>query len=136
MKRFLLLILVLLAVVPRLQAAPPVALFYMTGSPDSIRSFLAHSSQIDLLVPTWYQVDENGLVTGAPEPAVLVEAQSEKLPVMPIVALFNKRSFHLLATSATAQAQMNAALIREGKLHGYTGFQFDLENIDWTDRDA
>ena len=54
MKRFLLLILVVLAVVPRLQAAPAVALFYMTGSPDSIRSFLAHSSQIDLLVPTWY----------------------------------------------------------------------------------
>jgi spore germination protein YaaH len=55
---------------------------------------------------------------------------------MPIVALFNKRSFHVLATSATAQAQMNAALIRECKLHGYTGFQFDLENVEWTDRDA
>ena len=55
---------------------------------------------------------------------------------MPIVALFNKRSFHLLAISATAQAQMNAALIRECKLHGYIGFQFDFENIEWTDRDA
>ena len=51
MKRFLLLILVVLALVPRLQAAPPVALFYMAGSPDSIRSFLAHFSQIDLVVP-------------------------------------------------------------------------------------
>ena len=47
--------------------AAPVALFYMTRSPESVRSFLAHSSQIDLLVPTWYQVDENGLVTGAPD---------------------------------------------------------------------
>ena len=117
-------------------ASRPVALFYMTSDPKSIRDFFAHSSQIDLLVPTWYQVDENGLVTGAPEPAVLAQAQSEKLPVMPIVVLFNKRSFHLLATSATAQAQMNAALIRECRLHGYTGFQFDLENVEWTDRDA
>src|SRR6202167_5635026 len=129
--------LILVAFLPSAFAANhPVALFYMTDSPNSIRDFFAHSSQIDLLVPTWYQVDENGLVTGAPEPAVLAQAQSEKLPIMPIVALFNKRSFHVLATSATAQAQMNAALIRECKLHGYTGFQFDLENVEWTDRDA
>jgi spore germination protein YaaH len=26
-------------------------------------------------------------------------------------------------------------MIRECKLHGYSGFQLDLENIDWTDRD-
>lgn len=121
---------------PALAANHPVALFYLTSDPKSIRDFFAHSSQIDLLVPTWYQVDENGLVTGAPEPAVLAQAQSEKLPVMPIVALFNKKSFHLLTASATAQAQMNQALIRECKLHGYIGFQFDLENIEWTDRDA
>jgi len=30
---------------------------------------------------------------------------------------------------------MNDAMIRECKLHGYTGFQFDFENIEWTDRD-
>src|SRR3984957_4556855 len=135
MKRFLLLMVVLLAVVPRLQATPPVALFYMTGSPDSIRSFLAHSSQIDLLVPTWYQVDENGLVTGAPDPMVLKRAQEEKVPVMPIIALFDKKKFHLFAGNTIAQAQMNEAMIRECKLHGYTGFQFDFENIDWIDRD-
>jgi len=34
-----------------------------------------------------------------------------------------------------AQAVMNQAMIRESKLHGYIGFQFDFENIDWTDRD-
>lgn len=134
MKRFLLSILLVLAAVPCLHARP-VALFYMTNSPDSIRSFLAHSAQIDLLVPTWYQVDENGLVTGAPYPTVLKRAHDEALPVMPIIALFNKKNFHLLATNPTAQAMMNAAMIRECKLHGYTGFQFDFENIDWTDRD-
>src|ERR1700735_1922905 len=96
-----------LLVLPRAFAAShPVALFYMTNDPKSIRDFFAHSSQIDLLVPAWYQVDENGLVTGAPEPAVLAQAQREKLAVMPLVALFNKRSFHLLAISSTAQAQM------------------------------
>lgn len=125
-----------LCVWPAFAAGHPVGLFYMTSDAKSIRDFFAHSSQIDLLVPAWYQVDENGLVTGAPEPAVLAQAQSEKLPVMPIVALFNKRNFHLLATSAAAQAQMNAALVRECKLHGYSGFQFDIEDVEWTDRDA
>jgi len=134
MKRILFLLCMVLAAAPCLHARP-VALFYMTSSPDSMRSFLAHSAQIDLLVPTWYQVDENGLVTGAPDPTILKRAQDEKLPVMPILALFNKKSFHLLAVSSAAQAEMNAALIRECKLHGYTGFQFDFENIDWTDRD-
>jgi spore germination protein YaaH len=110
-----------------------VALFYMTRSPESLRSFLAHSSQIDLLVPTWYQVDENGLVTGAPDPTVMKRAQDEKLPVMPIVGLADKKEFHALAADAAAQTRMNEALIRECKLHGYSGFQFDFEDIDWTD---
>ncbi len=134
MKRFLWLLCVVLAALPSLQAEP-VALFYLTNSPESIRSFQAHSAQIDLLVPTWYSVDENGLVFGAPNPAVLKQAQAEKLPLMPILALFGKKEFHALATSPTAQAQMNQAMIRECKLHGYTGFQFDFENLDWLDRD-
>ena len=116
--------------------AKPVALFYLGSNPESIRSFLAHSKQIDLLVPTWYDVDENGLVTGEPEPTVLEVAHQEKLPVMPILALFNKKNFHELAGNRAAWARMNEAMIREAKLHGYSGFQFDFEDISYTDRDA
>ena len=116
--------------------ARPVALFYLTSDPNSIRSFFAHSRKIDLLVPTWYDVDQDGLVSGAPEPSVLAAANREKLPVMPIIALMNKKQFHAFVTNHAAQEQMNAAMIRESKLHGYTGFQFDFEDIDWTDRDA
>ena len=111
------------------------ALFYLSNSPDSVASFLAHSKQIDLLVPTWYEVDENGLVTGAPNNLVLDRAHSEKLPLMPIIALFNKKAFHSLASDPVAQYRMNEAMIRECKAHGYTGFQFDFEDIAWTDRD-
>ncbi|HZB89079.1 MAG TPA: glycosyl hydrolase family 18 protein [Terracidiphilus sp.] len=115
--------------------ARPVALFYLTDSPDSIRSFFAHSSKIGLLVPTWYAVDENGLVTGGPENEVLATSKMKGIPVMPIVALFNKKKFHGLAISVEAQRQMNDAMQREARLHGYTGFQFDLENVDYLDRD-
>jgi spore germination protein YaaH len=116
--------------------AKPIALFYMTGDPNSVRSFFAHSKKIDLLVPTWYEVDQDGLVSGEPEPAVLEQAHHEHLPVMPIIALMNKKQFHLLVLNHQAQKEMNAAMIRESRLHGYTGFQFDFEDIDWTDRDA
>jgi spore germination protein YaaH len=116
--------------------AKPAALFYMTDSPDSIRSFFAHSAKIDLLVPTWYNVDENGLVSGEPDPAVLESAHRQGLPVMPIVALFGKKELHLLAASVEAQDRLNDAMLREAKLHGYVGFQFDFENVDYLDRDG
>ncbi len=116
--------------------AAPSALFYMTDSPDSVRSFLAHSGKIDVLVPAWYNVDENGLVTGAPNATVLASAESQGLPVMPIVALFGKTKFHNLAGSEAAQLHMNDALLREAKLHGYVGFQIDFEHLDYLDRDG
>lgn len=116
--------------------ASPTALFYMTRDPGSVRSFLAHYRQIDLIVPTWYEVDENGLVTGGPDPLVLETAHGAHLPVMPIVALFNKQHIHALVGSQPAQDRMNEAMIRESKLHGYSGFQFDFENVSWMDRDA
>jgi len=116
--------------------AAPSALLYMTESPDSVHSFLAHADKIDLLVPTWYHVDENGLVTGAPNPLVMETAKQHGVPVMPILALFHKKHFHDLSLNPSAQDRMNEAMIREAKLHGYTGFQFDFENVDWIDRDG
>lgn len=114
----------------------PKALFYLTSSPDSIRSFFAHSKKIDLLVPTWYSVDQNGPLTGAPNHPVLTEARDEKLPVMPIVALFDKVKFHQLALNTEAQDRMNQAMLRKAQEHGYAGFQFDFENVDYLDRDG
>jgi len=125
---------VLLAATPA--AARPVALFYLDTNPDSVRSFFAHSKQIDLLVPTWYDLDENGMVTGEPDPAVLEEAHKEKLPVMPIVAFFNKKGFHAFAGNQAAWGRMTEAMVREAKRNGYSGFQFDFENLSYLDRDG
>jgi spore germination protein YaaH len=115
---------------------PLVSLFYMTDTPDSIRSFLAHSEKIGILVPTWYSVDANGLVTGAPNPEVLRVAQQNHIPVMPIVASFSKAAFHSLLGNHDAQTAMIASLLQQAKLNGYIGIQCDFEDIAWTDRDA
>jgi len=134
MRRLILAAWLCLLAIPAFCAAPS-ALFYMTDAADSVRSFLAHSGKIDLLVPAWYSVDESGLVTGAPNATVLKAAQSQGLPVMPIVALFGKAKFHNLAGSEAAQKRMNDALLREARLHGYVGFQIDFEHVDYLDRD-
>ncbi len=117
-------------------AQQPKALFYLSDTAASVHSFEAHKDKIDILVPTWYSVDAVGLVTGEPNPVVLREAKAAGIPVFPIVALFDKDKAHQLLGDQKAQAEMNAAFVRECKENGYAGIQFDLEDIMWTDRDA
>jgi spore germination protein YaaH len=114
----------------------PVSLFYMTEKPDSVRDFLAHAAKIGILVPTWYSVDANGLVSGAPNPEVMRVAQQQHVPVMPIITSTGKAAFHTLLTNPAAEKGMIASLVEQAKLNGYTGIQFDFEDILWTDRDA
>ena len=116
--------------------AQPKSLFYLGDGAASVHSFEAHKDKIDILVPTWYNVDAVGLVTGEPNPVVLREAKAAGIPVIPIVALFDKDAVHKLLGDERAQAEMNAAFVRECKENGYAGIQFDFEDILWTDRDA
>ncbi len=115
--------------------ARPYAVFYMDDSTAAAASFARHADKVDLLIPTWYEVDGDGLLSGGPNENVMQQAQHSGVDVMPIVALFDADVFHDLATSRMAQTEMNAAMIRECKAHGYTGFQIDFEHLDWTDRD-
>ena len=119
-------------------AQQPKSLFYMTREPKSVRSFLEHADKIDILVPAWYVVDADGLVSGGPNPVVLETARQHHVPVMPIVANgnFAQEEFHKLLKNPAAKANMIAELIGDCKDVGYTGFQFDFEDVHWTDRDA
>src|SRR4051794_5144960 len=77
-------------------SAQPVALFYLMETPKSTRSFEEHIDKIGLLVPTWYGVSKDGLVTGAPNPGVLAQAKAARLPVMPIISLTDRPGLHQL----------------------------------------
>jgi spore germination protein YaaH len=115
--------------------AQPKALFYMTDNPGSVKSFIEHADKVDILVPTWYSVDGNGLVWGGPNPDVIKNAVEHHVLVMPIVALANQTELHKLFTTPTARDAFIASLVNECKKHGYSGFQFDFEDVAWTDRD-
>ena len=116
-------------------AAQPKALFYMTDSPYSVKSFIEHADKIDTLVPAWYGVDGNGLVWGGPNPYVLEIAAQHRVPVMPIVATTVQAELHKLFTTPAARKALVDSLLSEGKKNGYSGFQIDFENVQWTDRD-
>jgi spore germination protein YaaH len=115
--------------------AQPKALFYMTTNPDSVKSFTEHADKVDILVPAWYSVDSNGLVWGGPNPAVLQTAVAHHVPVMPIVALMHQVDLHKFFTTPAARSAFVAALLSESKRFGYSGFQIDFEDVNWTDRD-
>lgn len=118
------------------EAGAQKTLFYMQENAASVHSFEQHKDKIDILVPTWYTVDGTGMVAGEPDPVVLREAKAARVQVIPIVALFSKDQVHELFGDLKAQDAMNRALVRECKENGYAGFQFDLEDVLWTDRDA
>jgi spore germination protein YaaH len=118
-----------------LAAAQPKAIFYLIDNPGSIKSFTEHAGKIDVVVPTWYSVDGNGLVWGAANPDVMKTAAAHHVAVMPIVALFNQADLHKLFTTPAARTAFIASLLGECKVNGYSGFQIDFENVNWTDRD-
>jgi spore germination protein YaaH len=120
------------------RADQPKSLFYMTRDPKSVRSFLAHADKIDLLVPAWYSVDSDGLVSGGPNPLVLEAARQHHVPVMPIVANggFSQDDLHKLLMNREAYEIMSGMLRAACKESGYVGFQLDFENVHWTDRNS
>src|SRR6266849_1392502 len=116
-----------------LAAAESKALFYMTDSPNSVKSFIEHADKIDILVPAWYGVDGNGLIWGEPNPYVLQTAAQRHVPVMPIVATAVQAELHKLLTTPAARKAVIDSLLRECTKNGYSGFQIDFENVHWTD---
>jgi len=121
-----------------IRAQQPAAIFYMTREPKSVRSFLAHADKVDLLSPAWYGVDASGLLSGGPNPEVMETARQRHVPVMPLVVNggFAQEEVHKFFANAVAKQQAIGAMVQASKENGYIGFQLDMENVNWTDRDA
>jgi len=131
-------LLVILLLAASAAAGRPKSLFYLSRDPAGVDSFLAHAAKIDILVPTWYNVDTFGTVTGAANDAVMEAARQHQVAVMPIVVNpgFNQDNIHKLLVTPDARAAMIQGLMAECKKNGYIGIQFDFENVAASDRDA
>ncbi len=121
---------------PAAHTAAPQVLFWMSNGLSSVNSFLAHKDKIGIISPTWYSIDENGFVSGEPQPVVLKAAKAAHVTVVPLFALMNPDKIHMLLGNEKAQDEMNRAFIRECKENGYDGINYDIEDVMWTDRDG
>ena len=110
--------------------------FWMSNDATSVASFMAHKDKIDIISPTWYQIDQNGFVSGEPQPVVLKAAKDAHLTLIPLFALFNPEKAHALFNDPKAQDALIASLLRECKENGYDGANLDIEDVMWTDRDG
>ncbi|MBE7158318.1 MAG: glycosyl hydrolase, partial [Rhodospirillales bacterium] len=113
----------------------PQVLYWMSNGLASVNSFMENRQKISIISPTWYQIDDTGLVAGEPQPAVLKAAHDAHVTLIPLFALFNAEKAHHLVNDLHAQDEMNQAFVRECKEHGYAGINFDIEDVMWTDRD-
>ncbi|MEK7408072.1 MAG: glycosyl hydrolase family 18 protein [Acidobacteriota bacterium] len=119
-------------------SAEPKAIFYLTPTAGSIRSFLAHAARIDTVIPTFYAADAKGNVTGGPDQRVLDAARKHGVTLMPIVANpgFRQEAVHALLSDAAARARVSKKLLEECRTHQYRGIQLDFEQVPAADRDA
>ena len=122
------------------------ALFYVTPETTSVNSFLAHADKVDIVVPTWYQVDGDGLVSGGPDMLVMQTAKSHRVQVMPIITNaggkhgFDQENMHKMLASGTARQHMiwpfMILLVPNARSSAIAAFSSISENVVWTDRDA
>jgi len=110
--------------------------FWMGNDAPAVQSFLEHKSKIDVISPTWYQIDGDGLVTGEPQPVLLKEIKKDHITLIPLFAIFDHVKIHALTNDAKAQSAMIASLVSECKENGYDGVNLDVEDVMWTDKDA
>ena len=113
-------------------------LFYYTDTEASYNSFVAHVASIDILAPSAYSVDDDGVVYGDVDRRVLALAQQHRVRVVPLLVNrgFDQARLHTLLASDAARSRMIASMLELCRRHEYAGFQIDFENLSIDDRDA
>lgn len=128
----------LLASAASLTAQGGERLFYYTDTETSYESFVAHVDRIDIVAPSSYFVDADGIVYGTVDRRVVELAKQRGVAVVPLLVNrgFDQAKLHTLLASEAARARMIASMVELCRRHGYAGFQIDFENLSIHDRDA
>jgi spore germination protein YaaH len=112
-------------------------LFYYVDRETSYESFVANADRIDILAPSSYNIDEDGVVYGQVDPMVLQLAREHGVRVMPLLVNrgFNQADLTTFLESEEARARVIETLVELCRRHGYDGIQIDIENLSIHDRD-
>ncbi len=112
-------------------------LFYYNDTESAYRDLKQHIDQIDILAPTAFNVDEEGVVWGEVDPRAIDLAEKHKVEVMPLIhnAKFNQVLLHKLMTNPAAIKRMLSTLVDLCKMKDFVGIQFDFEDLNVADKD-
>ena len=127
---------VILASATALQAQTE-RLWYYTDREDSYESLVRNIKKIDVLAPSAYFVDNQGIVWGDVDPRVRELTTRNNVRLMPLLVNpgFDQTALHQLLTNPTARARTIASLVDVAKRNNYWGIQIDFENVNVDDRD-
>jgi spore germination protein YaaH len=120
----------------RVLGAHPLAMCYYAPGSLGIESLEQHVSQMTLVAPQSFSVDEEGFVDGEIPPAILETARRAEVAVMPLVVNpgFDRDAASALLRSLRAQQRAVAYLAQLAKRYDFVGWQLDLEYIDPADK--
>src|SRR5665213_2187665 len=111
-------------------------LFYLTNSSNSYERFVKNADQISIICPAAYSIDSVGVISGNVDRRVLQTAQQKGVKVMPLFASFDQTGIHDFLNNAPARKEdIRLMLFYANQFHFY-GWQMDLENIYFADKDA
>lgn len=111
-------------------------LFYMVNSLGGYQSFVQHADEISIICPQVYQIDSGGVITGEVDRRVLELSQKKGIKVMPLFASFDQKAIHNLLNSESAKKEAIRLMLFYARQSHFYGWQFDIENINYGDKDS
>lgn len=112
-------------------------LFYYVDREDSYTSLVKHIDQITVLAPQVYVVDSLGIMWGTLDSRVASLAKKHNVKLMPLFTNegFQQPGLRRLLGDSVAQKRAIESMVALCKANDYWGIQFDVENINISDRD-
>lgn len=117
--------------------AQEVIVYGGSGAGRGANEFRERASSIDVISPQVYAVDSLGNVRGGVPERLLEEARETNTRLMPLIMNpgFNQEIIHALLDDVEAQQKTIDFMVQEGLEHGFWGWQFDYENVDYRYKD-
>ncbi|HEX6576124.1 MAG TPA: glycosyl hydrolase family 18 protein [Gemmatimonadaceae bacterium] len=112
-------------------------LFYYVDRADSYNSLVKHIDQITVVAPQVYVLDSLGIMWGSLDRRVVDLAKKHGVKIMPLFTNegFQQAGLHKLLGDTVAQRRSIESMVALCKENNYWGIQFDVENINISDRD-
>ena len=109
----------------------------LTHFDEIMQTLPAHASQINILAPQAYQMDQYGLVSGEVNSQLIDFAHTHSIQLLPLVTNqgFSHTQVDALLHSPTAEKTGIQFLVNTCLAEGFAGIQFDFESVPFADRD-